>query len=571
MVKIPIVDQVISLVRKGGGDAAARRPVGRDERVRAGFDQVPVGVAFATPDGQWLYVNDRFLRAIGYTRAELGRISLPSLTHADDAKKETALIRRLVNGDIESYRIEKRVMAKNGRYRTVEMLTALARAEGSGAFLIYVADEPQPAKRHEPARESERFLMQLLDELHEVALVRTDNRGIITGWNAGAARMLGYARDEIVGKNRRVLYRDADSWNGRSTSVMKNVAESGRMESEDWRVTRDGKHIWVKTSITPFHTDGELRGYVEAITAPSPVQRGADAQRAADAQLTAQLDKERRTSDTLRSAIEELRVGSEETMNELRIIAAALRKEIDRRKSLEEELRQLNERVVAEPETAVEEEVEIIESPLMLAEWQRLGDAGAAEILRRHAASEASGTLLFIAGEQRKEIFFEKGRVFSCASNDPTKFLAQRLLETSAITEEQRRRALEIKKETDLPLGRILLILDAITEEQLVKMMRGKVEDEVGELLDWTDGEWAFDEGPVPSLKLVPLRIEVEALLESVRRRSLEVVIVSTRSRKMHRESCISARRVSSVALRVFYGEEEAEAAGFEKCRQCFR
>jgi PAS domain S-box-containing protein len=413
--------------------------------------------------------------------------------------------------------------------------------------------------------------MQLLDELHEVALVRTDDRGVITGWNAGAARLLGYTRDEIVGKNRRVLYRDADSWTGRSTSVMKNVAEGGRMESEDWRVTRDGKHIWVTTSITPFHTDGELRGYVEAITAQSAVQRSADG----GALLVAELEKERRTTETLRSALEEFRVGSEETMNELRIIAAALRKEIDRRKSLEEELHRLNARAAAGPPPAVDKvdavEEEIVESSLTLAEWKRLGDAGAAEILRQHAAADASGTLLFVSGEQRKEIFFEKGRVFSCASNDPAKFLAQRLLETSAITEEQRHRALEIKRETDLPLGRILLILDAITEEQLVKMMRGKVEDEVGELLDWTDGEWAFDGGPVPSLKLVPLRIEVETLLESVRRRSLEVVIVSTRSRKMHRESCISARRVSSVGLRVFYGEEEAEAAGFEKCRQCFR
>ncbi|HKR62922.1 MAG TPA: PAS domain S-box protein [Thermoanaerobaculia bacterium] len=570
MVKIPIVDQVMSLVRKSG-DVGGRRVVGREDRLRTGFDQAPIGVAFATADGQWLYVNDRFLTAVGYSRADLGRISFASITHEDDAKKETALLRRLVQSDIESYRIEKRVMAKNGRYRTIEVLVAIARANGKFTHLIYIIDEPQPSKRHEPVRESERLLLQVLDDLQDVAVVRTDDRGTITGWNTGATRIFGYSRDEILGKNRRVLYRDTDSWDGRSTTVMKNVAESGRMEMEDWRVTRDGKHLWVKTVMTPFRMEGVVRGYIESITPPPPVQRDLDS--AQVERLKAELDKERRTGETLRSALDEFGVASEETMNELRIITAALRKEMERRKMLEDELRQLNEKLAAvpepEPELLVEEEIIDIEIPAEIV-WQPVGDA--ASILRERANAQASGTLLFRTEERRKEFFFEKGRVFSCASNDPAKFLAQRLLEQGTITEEDRRRALEIKKETDLPLGRILLILGAVTEEQLVEEMRAKVEAEVTELLDWFNAEWAFDEGNAPSLKLVPLRIEVDELLNKIRREAVEVVIVSTKSRKMHRETCISARRVSTIALRVFYGgEAEAEAAGYERCRQCFR
>jgi PAS domain S-box-containing protein len=514
-----------------------------------------------------LYANERFLRAVGYTLPELGRITFASITHDDDAKKEAVLLKRLASGEIESYRIEKRVMAKNGLYRRLDVLTAIARSSvGKFIHLIYITDEPQPSRRHEPARESERFLLQLLDDLQEVAIIRTDDRGVITGWNTGASRILGYTRDEIVGKNRRVLYRDADSWDGKSTKTMKSVEESGRIEGEDWRVTKDGKHLWVKTSLTPARVDGAPKGYVETITMPS-VQRSSDAPAQLE-RLRGELEQERRTNDTLRSAIDDFRVGSEQTMNELRILTGALRKEIDRRKTLEEELRHLNERLAAEPEVLVEEE--IIEAPAPQMVWKPVTDA--ADLLRARATAQASGTLLVRAGEGRKEIFFEKGRIFSCASNDPTKFLTQRLLESSTITEEQRRRALEIKKETDLPLGRILLILDAITEEQLVRMMRAKVVDEVTELLEWRDAEWAFDEGQVASLKLVPLRIEVEQLLEIIRGSAVEVVIVSTKSRKMHRESCISARRVSSIALRVFYGgEAEAEAAGFERCRQCFR
>jgi PAS domain S-box-containing protein len=465
-------------------------------------------------------------------------------------------------------------MAKTGRYRTLDVLTTIARSPSGGvAYLIYVTDEPHPSKRHEPQRETERFFIQLLDDLHELAVVRTDERGNITGWNAGASRLLGYSKDEIIGKNRRVLYRDSDYWDGRSTDHLKNVAESGRLELEDWRVGRDGNHLWVKTSITPMRIDGAVRGYVETLSVPPPAVRRHDP--AQLEQLRADLEKERRTNDTLRSALDEFRFGSEETMNELRIMTAALRKEMERRKSLEEELRRLHEAIASapEPETVVEEEIveeEIIEPELPPAlVWRPLEDPRQVLLDRTDAAS--TGTLLVRWGEQRKEVFFEKGRIFSCASNDPSKFLAQRLLERNTISEEQRRRALEIKKETDLPLGRILLILDAITEEQLVAAMREKVEGEIAELLEWREAEWSFEDGSVPSLKLVPLRIDADELLGELARKALPVIVASTKSGKMHRDTCPSAKRMSAAARVVFDGESAAEAAGFARCRQCFK
>ena len=118
-----IVDQVMSLVRNKPADDGGRRVVGRDDRLRTGFDQAPIGVAFAAASGDWLYANERFLRAVGYTLPELGRITFASITHDDDAKKEAALLKRLAAGEIESYRIEKRVMAKNGLYRRLDVLT----------------------------------------------------------------------------------------------------------------------------------------------------------------------------------------------------------------------------------------------------------------------------------------------------------------------------------------------------------------------------------------------------------------------------------------------------------------
>ena len=140
--KFPIVDQVISLVKKPGGVRPRRD---RDERLRAGFDAAPVGLAFATVDGHWLNVNERFRTVVGYTREELARISLESLTHTEDAKKETAMMRKLLAGDTDSYRLDKRVMDKRGKYRVLTVTVTVVRADnGDPEFLVYVVEDAHP-------------------------------------------------------------------------------------------------------------------------------------------------------------------------------------------------------------------------------------------------------------------------------------------------------------------------------------------------------------------------------------------------------------------------------------------
>ncbi|HWS71010.1 MAG TPA: PAS domain S-box protein, partial [Thermoanaerobaculia bacterium] len=141
MVKLPIVGHVMSLVRSSGAGKTKRLSLSREERLRLGFDQAPVGIALASADGHWLQINDRFRDLIGYTREELARITFHSITHPEDAKKEAALVRKLVGGDVDSFRFEKRVMEKRGRYRAIDVVTSVVRLDGGGHFFVYVIED----------------------------------------------------------------------------------------------------------------------------------------------------------------------------------------------------------------------------------------------------------------------------------------------------------------------------------------------------------------------------------------------------------------------------------------------
>ena len=551
-------------------------PVRSDERLRTGFEKAPVGIAFISTDGHWLAANEAFRSIIGYAREQLLRISFQYLTHPDDAKREAQMMRALLNGETNSYRITKRIQDRTGKFRMVDALTTIVRGEPAHQeFLIHVIEEA--SRPGEASRES---LEGAIDAVHALAIIRTDDHGIVQGWNRGAVKIFGYSDDEMIGKSRRILYRDADDWEEKPTSQLRQAGDSGRLEMEDWRVAKGGRHLWVQTSITPIRGGGKLEGFVEVVAVADAKSEARHAELERNLQsLRNELEKSERTNDSLREALEQVRLMGEETMKELRIMTGALRKEIERRKTLEEELQATRDQLVAAPPVLPEEETEVIAEAIPPApEWQALGARSPAELLLEHATAAHTGTLIVAArGQWQKEIFFENGRIFSVASNDPARFLAQRLVDSGRIAEEERAKAIELRQHTQLSIGRLLVILGAITEEQLAGEMRAKAEMEIADLLGWHDVQYVFVQGEIPAQQLVPLRLEVASLLAApppvaapIPPAPALVASSTAKSKKFHRETCRLAARISESTRIRFAGEEEARREGFEACKVCF-
>jgi PAS domain S-box-containing protein len=625
MVKLPTVDRMISLVRKPGGPTGGSPQ--REARLRDAFEHAPVGIALVSIDGAWLQYNERFRQLAGYTREQLARMTFTDLTHPDDAKREAVLMRRMIGGDAPGYRIEKRIIEKKGKYREVDVVCAMVAGDDGGPFLVYVVDErarTAQGQARPPAHNAEQIILAVVDQLTDFAVIRTDDKGFIAGWNAGAERILGYQRDEVVGRPRRMLYRDHEHWAGRSTQQLTEAAESGRLDLEDWRVTKDGRHLWVRTSLTPVRIDGVIKGFVEVIRAPAG---SADSEKETNQvleSLRAEVLKRQRTEESLRSAIEQLRISGEQTMDELKIMTDALRKELERRKRAEDELRAIHERLaraVVPPPRPPESEIVSTSVPPQR-KWKSIGAGTPAELLVKHASQLRTGRLVISSGTREKELFIERGKIISCASNDPARFLAQRLIGSGLITEEQRQKAIEIQRETQLSLGRILVILGALTENQLHDAMREKTEDEIAELFSWQDAKYVFVEEEIPTLQLVPLRIDVaELIVHQLQHRdqrraasatgldaidvasivdevvsdmviddiasaadeithnieaiasNAEILIasVSGKTKRFHRASCATAKRFADETRVVFMSADEAVAAGYDACRLCFR
>jgi PAS domain S-box-containing protein len=85
-----------------------------EERFRTVFESCPLGMAVVGPDLRTVDVNPALCRLLGYSRQELGRISILDVTHPEDVDRDADLARQVFAGEIPSYTLEKRYIHRDG-------------------------------------------------------------------------------------------------------------------------------------------------------------------------------------------------------------------------------------------------------------------------------------------------------------------------------------------------------------------------------------------------------------------------------------------------------------------------
>ena len=81
------------------------------------------------------------------------------------------------------------------------------------------------------------------------------------------------------------------------------------------------------------------------------------------------------------------------------------------------------------------------------------------------------------------------------------------------MTEENHKRARELRKTKSIAVAKALLELDIVTEAQLIRFLRKKAERELYDIFDIQDGAFTFTETNMPSLDLLPMRVDVAKML----------------------------------------------------------
>jgi PAS domain S-box-containing protein len=119
-----------------------------EEELRATFERVAVGVAHIDINGRWLRVNQKLCEIVGYSREELLELTFQEITYPEDLETDLNYVRQILNGEIETYNIEKRYIRKDGSLVWIDLTVSLVKTRTSEPkYLIAAIEEINDRKQ----------------------------------------------------------------------------------------------------------------------------------------------------------------------------------------------------------------------------------------------------------------------------------------------------------------------------------------------------------------------------------------------------------------------------------------
>ena len=115
----------------------------------------------------------------------------------------------------------------------------------------------------------------LVESIVGYGIYMLDLAGRVTSWNSGAQAMKGYGAEEIQGQPFSRFFTLEDRRGGLPDRLLAEALHTGRVESEGWRVRKDGSRFWVMATLQSLRNEhGEVIGFAK-ITRDMSEQRAA--------------------------------------------------------------------------------------------------------------------------------------------------------------------------------------------------------------------------------------------------------------------------------------------------------
>jgi diguanylate cyclase (GGDEF)-like protein/PAS domain S-box-containing protein len=246
-----------------------------EDKYRAMFETSLVGMALNDSKGTLLEVNQAYLDIIGYTHKEAHKLTFWDITPKNYQEQEDAQLKSLKEkGYYGPY--EKEYIHKDGHFVPVLLNGVKVIGANNEAYTwscIYDITERKAIQRK--LEQYNLNLEKVNDELALSATVFTHAREGIMITDAAASivkvndtfvQMSGYSRDELIGKNPRMLHSGkqspefyADMW--------QTVTTTGHWSGEIWNRRKNGEIYPELKNISAVHdANGVIQNYVAMCT-----------------------------------------------------------------------------------------------------------------------------------------------------------------------------------------------------------------------------------------------------------------------------------------------------------------
>lgn len=126
----------------------------------------------------------------------------------------------------------------------------------------------------------ERFLEAIVQSAIDYAIISMDLDGLVTSWNEGARRILGWSAEEMVGKPATAFFIQEDREHGVPQREMTSALSVGRGSDERWHLRKDGTTFWASGEMMALRAEDDIViGFIKILRDRTQERDQADRQR----------------------------------------------------------------------------------------------------------------------------------------------------------------------------------------------------------------------------------------------------------------------------------------------------
>ena len=268
-----------------GANRELRERVAEVERARdrllmlnLAVEQSMDGVAVTDLDGVVRYLNPAWARMHGGRPEDLVGRPVSIFHNEEQMERDVAPLNERAMADGSHEGEVGHVRLDGTPFPTWMSCAVLKDAEGRPTGLIgVVRDITERKKAREALAEAHLRLRRVLDAARHVSIIATDPQGVITVFNTGAERMLGYTNDEVIGLRTPELIHLPEEVDARSRELTEEYgrpirgfdvfvarAREGGWEEREWTyVRKDGARLIVNLVVTAVRDEaGGINGFL---------------------------------------------------------------------------------------------------------------------------------------------------------------------------------------------------------------------------------------------------------------------------------------------------------------------
>ncbi|MCK5719363.1 MAG: EAL domain-containing protein [Thiomargarita sp.] len=240
------------------------------QRFQAIFNEAAIGIVQTTLDDKILDSNRALQSLLRYREDELNNRFLKSFAHPNDTNIDATMLKKVILGEYDTYRVNKRYICKNGTIIWTNQSCSIVQ-DVNNPFLINMIEDITERRLSEQARlEAEKKYRDIFENAIE-GIFQCDSKGKYLNINPAFVNILGYQSDneiraEITDIGEQI-YVNSDRW-FEFLELLKTNSQIENFEYQAYR--KDGSIIWLNETIRIVHdTTGNMQyyeGIVEDIT-----------------------------------------------------------------------------------------------------------------------------------------------------------------------------------------------------------------------------------------------------------------------------------------------------------------